>query len=628
MSLTLVTKPQQPSTNNKWSAVHLPMVYQLQTDLSPNTLGPTSGVSSYNSNGGYLRLDLGSIGSVTELDFVTITAPNASQYNGVHQVIQVEAGDIYTLDIDYTSGVIDWSGSVIKRFYPNYHMNVRVYAGLLPGHPMASDKPIELAAELKILPDSTGLATFSIHEVLKSYVETRSTRTDIPPIGEVDPYNDIAFFTQFYISYAESYDNSNGYTLSTVTSAYTTDTFQGIAVNASMPFRNPQGKYLTDYMNNKFLTLFAIPVLFACSEETPLCFQDISFLTESSTSMKLKEEYYSNGVKVGEVLIDMPDEGEGLYRTPLVEATCEYDRVDLTVIGGINIQDFQNFDVGDSWVPDGSDNPTVGLSANTLGVPDNSKYGAVAVSIREGQTVSIPYKYVVANVPGSGWTVPVTLSLLDADGVVIAASVENISGVTAAGTYTGVYTVTASEDAYYFAFKAALIMTAPIGGVTGDVTFENSATPAEIPYTETKTFDVDCGCANQELRLGWVNYLGGIDYWNFTAQKVRGIDILNTARVKENTLLIDWVNGDTVTKEVRRESREIMTVRAQYLTEDQLQAIAYLRSSVLVQQVISAASRRTVLVDNASFRLYEEGDKLFTIEFNISYTDTIPVQNV
>jgi len=627
MSLTILTRPQQAVTLNRWPAVHLPVVYQISTDLSPNT-SPSSGVSSYNSNDGYLRLDLSSIGTINELDFIKIVAPNATEFEGVHQVIQKEAGDVYTLDIAYDSGTINWTSSVITKYYPNYHMNIRVYAGLIPGHPFASDKPIELAAELRVIPDSDGVATFSIHEVLKSYVETRSTRVDAPPLGEVDAYNDIAFFTYFYIAYAESYDSSNGYTLSTVTSAYTTDSYQGIAVNASLPFRNAQGKFLTDYMNNKFLTLFALPVLFACSEETPLCFQDISFLTESSINMKSKEEYYSNGIKITEVITDMPDQGAGVYRVPLHESDCEYDRVDVSVTGDIDIQTFQNFGAGDSWVPDGSDNPTVELAAFTIGVPDNSKIGAVPVFIKSGQSVSIHYKYIVANVPGSGWIVPVSLSLLDASGNQIVSSVESIPGVTAAGTYTGVYNVTASEDAYYYAFQASLIMTAPIGGVDADVTFENAATSANIPLTETKTFKVECGCAGYEMRLGWVNYLGGIDYWNFTAQKELGVDVFRTEQVKENILLIDWVNGDTVRKEVKRESREYMVIRSQYLTEDELRAIQYLRSSVLVQQIISPGQRRTVLVDNNSFVSFQEGDKLFSLEFRISFTDDIPVQNV
>jgi hypothetical protein len=625
MSLTVTRRPQQALTLNKWSCVHLPIIYELTSDKYPtNTADSSSGVAAYNSNGGYLRLDLGSIGTINELDFVKISSPNSPTYDGVHQVLQVEAGNIYTLDIAYTSGTIDWTGSVITKYYPNYHAVVRVYAGLEVGHPKYSDKPIELAAELKIIPDSSGKCLFSIHEILKSYIETSNNRIDVPPIGDVDAYNDIAFFTQFYISVAESYDESNAYTIGTFQSSFSDDSLIGYAVNAKLAFRNSNGTYLKDYMNNKFLTLFAIPVLFACSEETPNCFQDISFITESSVNMKFKEEYYSNGVKVTEIISDVPEEGSGVYRAPLSTVDCDYDRVDVTAIGDIDIQEFENLGAGDSWIADGSDNPTVQLNSNTLGVPDNSKYGAIPVFIRSGQTVSIPYKYVVTNVPGSGWTLPVTLSLLDASGTLIAASVENISGVTAAGTYTGVYTVTASEDAYYFAFKAALIMTAPIGGVTGDITFENSATSAEIPLTETKTFDVDCGCSNQEMRLAWFNNLGGIDYWNFTAQKEHGVDIMRTEQVSENMLLLDWATGDTVTKETVRESREYVTVRSQHLTLAQLQAVKYIRSSILVQEIYSAGARRTVLVDNSSFRAYDEGDKLYTIEFRINYTDDIP----
>jgi hypothetical protein len=628
MSLTVTRRPQQAVTLNKWSCVHLPIVYELTSNKYPNnTSDPSSGVAAYNSNNGYLRVDLGGIGTINELDFIKISAPNRPEFDGVHQVLQVESGNVYTLDIAYTSGTIDWTGSSFTKYYPNYHAVVRVYAGLIPSHPLQDDKPIELAAELKITPDANGVCLFSIHEILRAYVETRNTRVDIPPIGDVDPFNDIDFFTYFYIEYAESYDESNAYTIGTFQSSFTQDSFTGIAVNASLAFRNSNGTFLTDYMNNKFLTLFAIPVLFACSQETPNCFQDISFITQDFDNKKLKQEYYSNGVKVTETLTDIPDEGEGLYRAPLTEADCDYDRVDVSVLGDvIDVQDFSNFGTGTSWAANGSDNPEVALSASTIGVPSSSKYLGTPVTVRAGQSISVNYKLVLSNASPTGWQFPFSLVLLDADGNVISGTFLSVSGITAEGTYTGLYTATPSQDASYIGIIASLIMTAPVGGVNATYTVENSDSPSLVPLTETKTFDVECGCSNQEMRLVWVNNLGGLDYWNFKAQKEFGVDIMRTEEVSVNKLLIDWANDDTIRKEVARESREYVVVRSQHLTLSQLQALKYIRSSILVQQIFSAGSRRTVLIDNSSFKAYDEGDKLYTIEFRISFTDDIPVQ--
>jgi hypothetical protein len=628
MSLTVTRRPQQALTLNKWSCVHLPIVYELTSNKYPNnTSDPSSGVSSYNSNNGYLRVDLGGIGTINELDFIKISAPNRPEFDGVHQVLQVESGNVYTLDISYTSGTIDWTGSSFTKYYPNYHAVIKVYAGLVPEHPLQSDKPIELAAELKIVPDANGVCLFSIHEILRAYVETKNTRVDVPPIGDVDPFNDIDFFTYFYIEYAESYDESNAYTIVTFQSSFTQDSFTGIAVNASLAFRNSNGTFLTDYMNNKFLTLFAIPVLFACSQDTPNCFQDISFIIQDFDNKKLKQEYYSKGVKITQTLTDIEDDGEGLYRAPLTESDCIYDRVDVSVLGdAVNVQNFTNFEAGTSWVANESDNPEVTLSASTIGLPSGSKTMATPVLVRVGQSVSIPYKLVLSDASPTGWQFPFLLMLLDENGSVINGTQLSISGITAEGTYTGVYTATATRQAAYLGILASLIMTAPVGGVSATYTIENSDSPSLVPLTETITFDVECGCSDQEMRLAWVNNLGGIDYWNFKAQKEFGVDIMRTEEVSLNKLLIDWANDDTIRKEVVRESREYVVVRSQHLTLGQLQALKYIRSSILVQQIYSPGSRRTVLVDNSSFKAYDEGDKLYTIEFRISFTDDIPVQ--
>jgi hypothetical protein len=64
------------------------------------------------------------------------------------------------------------------------------------------------------------------------------------------------------------------------------------------------------------------------------------------------------------------------------------------------------------------------------------------------------------------------------------------------------------------------------------------------------------------------------------------------------------------------------------LTDDQVQALSYIRTSPLVQIIESRINRRTVLVDTDSFKKYDEGEKLFTMEFSISYTDPIPSQTV
>lgn len=150
--------------------------------------------------------------------------------------------------------------------------------------------------------------------------------------------------------------------------------------------------------------------------------------------------------------------------------------------------------------------------------------------------------------------------------------------------------------------------------------------------SETLTFKIDCNCANQSLVLTWLNNLGGFDYWNFTAKKDEIVEIQEAVVTKKN-ILPNWPQSygpqaDTIKRQTLRVSNKAYTVRSQFLTEEEANAISYIKSSVLVQIVTTRVDRRTVLVDTDSFIKFKDGDKTFEIAFNISFTDDIPAQTV
>jgi len=67
-------------------------------------------------------------------------------------------------------------------------------------------------------------------------------------------------------------------------------------------------------------------------------------------------------------------------------------------------------------------------------------------------------------------------------------------------------------------------------------------------------------------------------------------------------------------------------VRSQHLTQNQLEAIQYIKTSPLVQIVNSRTDRRTVIPDTDSFTVRKDNQDLFEITFNLTYTDEIPSQ--
>jgi hypothetical protein len=136
----------------------------------------------------------------------------------------------------------------------------------------------------------------------------------------------------------------------------------------------------------------------------------------------------------------------------------------------------------------------------------------------------------------------------------------------------------------------------------------------------------------QPIYLTWLNSKGGFEYFFFNSKNGHNVDIENTG-VTRNNLLPTWPKSygntaDTVNRQTFRDSRKSILLRSQHLSLDQVQALSYIKSSVLVQIVYSRHDRRTVLVDSNSFQVYDETEKVFDIQFTLSFTDEIPSQRV
>lgn len=134
------------------------------------------------------------------------------------------------------------------------------------------------------------------------------------------------------------------------------------------------------------------------------------------------------------------------------------------------------------------------------------------------------------------------------------------------------------------------------------------------------------------IYLTWLNYLGGFEYWLFTARKDNNIEVVDTGETTQN-IFAGWPKSygayaDTIRKQTHRISREQKIIRSQYLSLDEINALKYIRTSPLVQIVNSRTDRRTVIVDNQSFVIYQDEAKLYNISFTITYTDNIPSQHV
>lgn len=134
------------------------------------------------------------------------------------------------------------------------------------------------------------------------------------------------------------------------------------------------------------------------------------------------------------------------------------------------------------------------------------------------------------------------------------------------------------------------------------------------------------------LYLSFLNNLGGFEYFPFYKKKEFQVDIESSGQTRKN-ILPNWPNSygknaDTLNRQTFRVTRKRVILVSQHLSLSQLNSLAYLKSSAIVQIINSRIDRRTVLVDTDSFKKYSEVDDLYTLQFSITYTDEIPSQTI
>lgn len=610
-----------------WSCVQLPIVYEVTNDLYPYTAGGGSIISIDNDNG-YARIRMSVSMTVYPLEFVIITGAASPELNGIFQVQAVTTLNRVTIDLAY-KGTYNQSGALIRHYYSNYALVVRVYAGIT-NTPGASKKPMQLAATLKFIPDNNNTVRFSISEILQAFVKLRNG------VGDDAMPNNIDFFTEFYCTYQETYDYSFGYTLLRYEGSITTDNpdYIGKGVNAKLAFGNPYSGYLSDYIMNintaKFLTLFAIPVLFACQDDSP-CYQDISFLNVNGGGT-LQREYYKYGAIQAVTQSEIPAKSHGVYRVALKESginTCFYDSMRISLIDDspqvfaldLSRQVGHGELSGTDWL-DGSPSQDFFSFVNGSFYLTNIMYDLWDVPAGE-YVFSYRLTKTQAGIPVTFWLVA-----MDANFVII--SQQEIITFSDAATHINTLPYQLPEAKYVGVYAST-----PIGLEDPDIfVYIKDFVLETVIYpriSESKMVRIDCGCSNQSINLVWVNNLGGFDYWTFKAEKDYITEVTNTQESTKNVLPA-WPQSyghtaDTLRYETMRQSRRQYIVRSQNgLTLDETFAIAYIKSSPLVQ-IMEGTTRRTVTVDTGSLRITGDGDKLRQIEFTITETGDIPAQN-
>ena len=116
------------------------------------------------------------------------------------------------------------------------------------------------------------------------------------------------------------------------------------------------------------------------------------------------------------------------------------------------------------------------------------------------------------------------------------------------------------------------------------------------------------------IDLNWLNTLGGVEHWNFTAQKTYGYNISDVVTMERDIFQnwdTDFIAGEKQSEHLSLKANESNIVRSQALTLQQVKAIAKIKYSIRVNDETDINNIVTVLVDKQSFTYRTDNDKQY-----------------
>lgn len=423
--------------------VHLPIVYELESSIFPNnteeeSYNPNTIVSFADYNGS-VQLNLShALSDPTRYSKIELVGDG--DLAGVYQITQVLQPWSVVINLGYDSSY-SFSGYFVVKYYDNYAINVNLYGGLVSGHRWEDEKPIELLATLRLVPDDNNKVLFSINEYLRSQIQTLNELTiDTLP-------NNLNFLTEFYIGIFESYDQSDGDEITTFEDSESIDDFVGQAVNAKNEFKNIYSGHISEFVSEE-----TIPARWLTDFDNPIAivgyFFDVSFfllLNDVDVIITLNKR---SGEIVTEEIQTIDNPGKGVIRVELTPESgyAEYciqasaagtpGESSAMFIGALST--WSNIaGSGTDWTP--GVNPTVTLSGG--GPSYRSDLIAVAFSFVSGVQYSITLNYSFS-ILGSNKTI--RLRAVDSSNVTIWQASESVNGVST-DSLTLLFTATGAE---------------------------------------------------------------------------------------------------------------------------------------------------------------------------------------
>lgn len=604
-----------------FSCVHLPIVYTLQSNKWPtNTADTIRNIVGFANDNGNVRLTLDGSIDADALDWLNIANSSEDQLDGPFQILTKYSATQFTIDAPYSvaqGSAYTYQSATAQKYYNNYGVNVKVYGGLRNTHQWAGLKPYTLITTISIPPDADNLVKANVAEMLKEKLNIQANR----PNYDSMPY-DLDRFCEFYIEYAEQYDEGDGTDVETFVDAYQSDFdfFQGVAVDAELPFKNRYSGFLSEYVYGdasnlaKFLS-DGIPTIW------PGYYFDLSLLNnrQESTLIVLQKYYDQYGNFISGLSSNISTaQHSAVFRVPLSIGASEYYQK-VQVFGSILVS------APSGWTQQGTD--TLATGANNWSITKGSAIGFIAT-----QPFSIPAGTIL---PAMVWSITTTsLTTVQYD-VVMAGSAQVI--LSGSQALNGTLQLNLPSTLLTGDATGIILNVQTSSGTTLTVSLESTVgtamgPDATDPVTEDKRIDVSQDCAPQYIYLTWKNHLGGFNYWLFTSNKDYSQNIIETQEQEKN-IYPQWPRSfgehqDTINQETYRSSVPEILVRAENLTKEQVEFIKGIKLSSLVQQMTTKYDRRTMVVDGGSFKVRQDAEGLHNLEFTIRDTANNPAQGL
>jgi hypothetical protein len=434
-------------------------------------------------------------------------------------------------------------------------------------------------------------------------------------------------------------------------------TYYGFAINGTRQFQSILGGNFGDYVQNynneeylnKFLTHFSQPKWY-----NSLYFDLSTIIPRSTFSQTVDNslyysvnEYTEGGGFIQRQDIELESKDDGVYRLPIS---------DLTLNASTSYFTIQLYQLPTNKLTQGNDG-TFDYTNNFLGNPpsDWSLVRASISALMEPSIISRTGANSMANTIGGSFSAGETELWRTSGGITVQQnsdyiiegyirnnglsfngdemyirpygvfSFEVITAYTISGDTTtwNYFKVVFNTGANSSVNVQAVINKSSADSGGGQIFWDDVTVKGPIEnLSEVKTINVDNSCTKQNIYLTWLNNLGAWEYWNFKAEKDYSIEIDDSRQITRDIFTnwdTDFINGETQKDYIGIEAFNRTVVRSQYMTASELEAVKQIKYSIRVQQIRDDDTKVTVLVDKKSFKVKSDGDKLYQIEFEISY---------